>query len=196
MHHLHEPNGDRIIRAKTFYAARGHPRAVEQSSDLLRRTRFLARVALVGTAVLLILLIAIPLIVPHEILPEPIIVFWGVFILLAALIAGIAAAYLFLSRAQVLPAPASSGSPPGPGEAASPDALQDLAVRLLDGDERRVLRVIVEAKGEILQRDIVRVTSFSDAKVSRLLDRLEGRGLVVRERHGMTNRVRLTLGQT
>jgi uncharacterized membrane protein len=78
----------------------------------------------------------------------------------------------------------------------APPDLENLAVRLLDGDERRLMRVIVEAKGEILQRDLVRITAFSDAKVSRLLDRLEERGLVVRERHGMSNRVRLTLHET
>ncbi len=32
---------------------------------------------------------------------------------------------------------------------------------------------------------------FSKSKVTRLLDRLESRGLIVRERSGMTNRVRL-----
>jgi len=165
-----------------------------QAPDLVRRTRFLARIVLAGTAVLLILLLALFLIVPHESLPEPIIIFWGIFILIAALIAGIAAAYLFLARSQMGTGPTP---PPPEATAASPSPeLEDLAVRLLDGDERRLMRVILEARGDILQRDLVRVTAFSDAKVSRLLDRLEERGLVVRERHGMTNRVRLTLRQT
>ena len=159
------------------------------ASELVHRTRVLARIVFLGTVALLVLLIAIPLIVPHESLPEPVIVFWGIFILIAALIAGIAAAYMLLARAQV----ASPEAPPAEG-ATAPE-LQDLAIRLLDGDERRLLRVIVEAKGDILQRDLVRITAFSDAKVSRLLDRLQERGLVVRERQGMTNRVRLTLRQ-
>lgn len=167
-----------------------------QASDLVRRSRFLARVVLVGTAALLVLLIAVPLIVPHEDLPEPVVVFWGVFILLAALIAGIAAAYMFLSRTH--PAPVTPESVTTPASSDNPPSadLEDLAIRLLDGDERRLLRVVVEAKSPILQRDLVRITGFSDAKVSRLLDSLQGRGLVVRERHGMSNRVRLTLGQT
>lgn len=164
-------------------------------SELLERSRFLAKAVLVGTAVLLVLLIAIPLIVPHESLPEPIIVFWGIFILIAALIAGIAAAYIFVGRAQAEPAPAPTSVTPPPLSAPGvhgPD-LEDLAIRLLDGDERRIVRVLVEAKGDVLQQDLVRITAFSDAKVSRLLDRLEERGLVVRERRGMSNRVRLTL---
>jgi len=100
----------------------------------------------------------------------------------------------WITRAQAAAAaagPAADGSP-----TASDQEMSDLAIRLLDGDERRLVRAIVEAKGTILQRDLVRITSFSDAKVSRLLDRLEGRGLVIRERHGMTNRVRLTLRET
>lgn len=173
-----------------------------QPSDLVDRTRFLVKVVLVGTVVLLVLLISIFLIVPHETMAEPIIVFWGIFILIAALIAGIALAYLFQTRVQMGPAgpdslrgPAPEAAEAIPGTASAPE-LEDLAIRLLDGDERRLMRVIVEAKGDILQRDLVRVTAFSDAKVSRLLDRLEERGLVVRERKGMANRVRLTLKET
>ena len=168
-----------------------------QSSQWMQRTRFLAILVLIGTIVLLVLLIAIPLIVPHESLPEPVVVFWGIFILIAALIAGLAAAYLFLAQAQlrVSTAPATAtetNSTPPTADAGVPE-LSDLAIRLLDGDEQRLMRMIVEAKGSILQRDLVRITTFSDAKVSRLLDRLERRGLIIRERHGMTNRVRLTL---
>ena len=37
---------------------------------------------------------------------------------------------------------------------------------------------------------------FSKAKVTRVLDRLEAKGLVVRERSGMTNRVRIVATTT
>lgn len=160
-----------------------------QPPELVRRTRFLAKAVLLGTVALLALLIGTFLVVNHASMPEMIIIFWGLFILIAALIAGIAAAYLFLARAQSAP---PTSPLPAARPAAAPD-LEGLAVRLLDGDERRLLRAIVEAHGDILQRDLVRITAFSDAKVSRLLDRLQERGLVVRERQGMTNRVRLTL---
>ncbi len=165
-----------------------------QPHDLVGRTRFLAKMVLLGTVVLLVLLIGTFLVVPHESLPEPIIIFWGLFILIAGIIAGIAGAYLFLARAQNAPTPAAAQG--GSDATVTPPELEDLAVRLLDGDERRLLRVIVEAKGDILQRDLVRITAFSEAKVSRLLDRLQERGLVVRERQGMANRVRLTLRQS
>lgn len=166
-----------------------------EPADLVRRTRFLAKAVLVGTVVLLALLLGTFLVVNHASLPEPIILFWGLFILISGIIAGIAAAYLFLARSQgigMAPAPAPSAAVP---EGNMPE-LESLAVRLLDGDERRLLRVIVDAHGTVLQRDLVRITAFSDAKVSRLLDRLQERGLVVRERQGMTNRIRLTLRES
>lgn len=196
MSHAGQSHAIRV--SKSLYGTSGHPDVeMAQSSQWIRRTRFLAMVVLLGTVVLLVLLIAIPLIVPHESLPEPIVVFWGIFILIAALIAGLAAAYLFLGQAQLgmstVPAAApETNSTPPTADAGVPE-LSDLAIRLLDGDEQRLMRMIVEAKGTILQRDLVRITTFSDAKVSRLLDRLERRGLIIRERHGMTNRVRLTL---
>lgn len=165
-----------------------------QPPDLVGRTRFLAKAVLLGAVALLVLLLGTFLVVNHASMPEMIIIFWGLFILIAALIAGIAAAYLFLARAQAMPAPIPA--PLSSAAAATTPELEDLAVRLLDGDERKLLRAIVESHGAILQRDLVRMTAFSDAKVSRLLDRLQERGLVVRERQGMTNRVRLTLRQT
>ena len=168
-----------------------------QAQALLPRSRLLAKAVLVGTAVLLVLLVAIPFIVPHQSLPEAIIVFVSIFILIAALIAGTAAAYLFMTRAQSA-APLEPPQPPmiaEPTPAASRPELEDLALRLLDGDERRIIRMLMDARAPVLQRDLVAATAFSDAKVSRLLDRLEERGLLVRERQGMANRVRLTLRQ-
>ena len=66
-------------------------------------------------------------------------------------------------------------------------------VRLLDEDERRMYLEIRERGGEVLQRDLVALGTFSKAKVTRVLDKLEAKGLVVRERHGMTNRVRIVI---
>ncbi len=160
------------------------------------RTRLLVKAVLAGTAVLLGLLIAIPFIVPHQTLPMAIVVFVSIFILLAALIAGIAAAYLFMTRAPLGMSPAREPAPvmvPRATADASATELEHVVLRLLDGDEQELMRVLLTSGGDALQRDLVRSTSFSDAKVSRLLDKLEGRGLVVRQRQGMSNRVRATL---
>src|SRR3989304_9752129 len=117
---------------------------MDPSFDPLPRTRLLARIVFLGTVVLLVLLIAIPLIVPHESLPEPIVVFWGIFILIAALIAGLVAAYLFLGQAQLgmstVPAAATETDSTSPTEDARVPELSDLAIRLLDGDEQRLMR--------------------------------------------------------
>ncbi|MCU0860584.1 MAG: hypothetical protein MUE55_08385 [Thermoplasmata archaeon] len=70
-----------------------------------------------------------------------------------------------------------------------PPAERDLTA--LPVDERRLYDRIEEAGGEILQMNLVASGEFSKSKVTRLLDRLESRGLIVRERKGMTNRIRL-----
>ncbi len=68
-----------------------------------------------------------------------------------------------------------------------------LVLRLLSGDERTVFRSIVDAGGETYQKDIVTGTKLSDAKVSRVLEKLEEKGLIEKERHGMTNVVRVKI---
>ena len=80
-----------------------------------------------------------------------------------------------------------------PTPAASATDEKHLALRLLTGDERTVFRVIMDAGGETLQKEVVNRSKMSDAKVSRVLDRLEEKGLVTRERHGMSNKVRIEI---
>jgi uncharacterized membrane protein len=63
-----------------------------------------------------------------------------------------------------------------------------LAANFLDGDEKILLQKIIDG-GTILQRELILKTGFSEPKVSRLLDKLERRGLIIRQRDGMGNRV-------
>lgn len=63
------------------------------------------------------------------------------------------------------------------------------ALRLLDGDEKRVFGEILESGGEILQKDLPIQLNFPKAKITRILDDLEKKGLVIRKRYGMTNKV-------
>ena len=67
----------------------------------------------------------------------------------------------------------------------------NLIIRLLDGDERTIFRTIVESGGEALQKDLILRTKMSNAKVSRVLDRLEGMDLITKERYGSTNRIEI-----
>jgi len=63
-----------------------------------------------------------------------------------------------------------------------------LAASFLEGDEKILFQNIVDNDG-ILQRELIIKTGFSEPKVSRLLDKAERRGLIIRQRDGMGNRV-------
>ncbi len=54
-------------------------------------------------------------------------------------------------------------------------------------DEKQVFEKILDSDGTIFQSDIVEKTGFTKVKVTRILDRLEGRGFIERKRRGMTN---------
>lgn len=60
---------------------------------------------------------------------------------------------------------------------------------MLDEDLRRLYDLLQQRGGEAPQGDLVALTGWSKAKVSKALDRLERKGLVVRVRRGMSNRV-------
>lgn len=57
----------------------------------------------------------------------------------------------------------------------------------LKPDERQVFEQVIDAKGTIFQSAIVEKTGFTRVKTTRLLDSLEGKGLIERKRRGMTN---------
>lgn len=56
----------------------------------------------------------------------------------------------------------------------------------LRSEEKTVLSLIQESKA-IFQSDIIEKTGFGKAKITRIIDRLEGKGFVERKRRGMTN---------
>lgn len=53
-------------------------------------------------------------------------------------------------------------------------------------EEKQVFGLIKENKA-IFQADLIEKTGFGKAKITRILDRLEGKGFVERKRRGMTN---------
>lgn len=57
----------------------------------------------------------------------------------------------------------------------------------LTESERQVFEIILDEDGTIFQSALVEKSGFSKVKVSRLLDKLEGKGLIDRRRRGMTN---------
>lgn len=89
---------------------------------------------------------------------------------------------------------ATSAPPAAPGEDLA--ARENyLVLRLLTGDERIMFKAVMDTGGEALQKDLIQRTKMSNAKVSRLLDRLEEKGVVTKVRHGSTNKVRIKLEQ-
>ena len=54
-------------------------------------------------------------------------------------------------------------------------------------DEKVIVKAIEDADGTMFQSDVVEKTGFSKVKVSRILDKLEGRQVLERKRRGMTN---------
>ena len=59
----------------------------------------------------------------------------------------------------------------------------------MKGEEKKLYELTEGAGGAIFQADLVEKSGFSKVKVSRILDKLEGRGLIERKRRGMTNMV-------
>jgi len=57
----------------------------------------------------------------------------------------------------------------------------------LSREERTVLEKIIESQGTIFQSTLVENTKMNKVKVTRILDKLEGKGLIERRRRGMTN---------
>lgn len=90
---------------------------------------------------------------------------------------------------------AASSTPPAAPEENLAARENYLVLRLLTGDERIMFKAVMDSGGEALQKDLILRTKMSNAKVSRLLDRLEEKGVVTKARHGSTNKVRIKLEQ-
>lgn len=57
----------------------------------------------------------------------------------------------------------------------------------LDEEEQKVYDLLMEAQGNLFQSDLVKKTEWSKVKITRILDKLEFKGLIERRRRGMTN---------
>jgi len=59
----------------------------------------------------------------------------------------------------------------------------------LTKEEKSIIDEIIKSDGLIFQSDLVEKLKISKVKVTRILDKLEARGLIERRRRGMTNAV-------
>lgn len=60
-------------------------------------------------------------------------------------------------------------------------------VKSLAGDEKIAYDTIVASDGTIFQSELVEKSGLDKVKISRVLDKLEGKGLIERKRRGMSN---------
>lgn len=56
-----------------------------------------------------------------------------------------------------------------------------------DEEEKSIMSLVISEEGSIYQSDLIKKTGLSKVKISRLLDKLEGKGFIERRRRGMTN---------
>lgn len=61
------------------------------------------------------------------------------------------------------------------------------AAQKLGGDEAKAFDIITQSEGMIFQNELAEKLGVSKVKATRILDRLEAKGLVERRRRGMTN---------
>jgi uncharacterized membrane protein len=66
-------------------------------------------------------------------------------------------------------------------------------LHLLKGDERLVFSVLHEHNGEMVQSALVEKLGLSKVSITRALMKLEQKNLIVKERYGLTNKVKLKL---
>jgi len=57
----------------------------------------------------------------------------------------------------------------------------------LDEDEKKVIQILQREKGGMFQRSLMEELEWGKVKITRMLDKLESKGLVERKRRGMNN---------
>lgn len=67
----------------------------------------------------------------------------------------------------------------------------EMVIPLLSKDERSVFQELINSNGEMLQNALVLKSGLSKVKMTRILYRLEKKNLIVKERHGLTNKIKL-----
>jgi len=61
------------------------------------------------------------------------------------------------------------------------------AKKKLQGDEKKIYEIVASNEGVIFQSELAEKAGFPKARISRNLDKLEGKGLIERRRRGLSN---------
>ena len=69
----------------------------------------------------------------------------------------------------------------------------DTILPLLKEEEKKVILLLQESQGEILQNKLVLALNLPKVKVTRLLASLEKKNLIIKHRNGLTNNIKLIL---
>ncbi|MBI5389649.1 hypothetical protein HZB01_04705 [Candidatus Woesearchaeota archaeon] len=76
-------------------------------------------------------------------------------------------------------------------EPPKPTASSSVDTSTLNPEEKQIHDLLVGHEGSIYQSDIIKETGWSKVKVTRILDKMEGKHVIDRKRRGMTNIVLL-----
>ncbi len=62
-------------------------------------------------------------------------------------------------------------------------------LELLEDDDKKVIKLLAENKGEITQSSISKKLGLNKVKSSRIVSKLENKGIIKKEKNGMTNKL-------
>lgn len=116
---------------------------------------------------------------------------------ISSFVAGISAIYLYFEASKKTLRGLKRQVPTGKHVVELSPKLEDLervstALKILRGPTKKVLEIIVNNKGEVLQKDLYFETGFSKAKISRTLEKLELRNIIQRKQYGSTKKITLS----
>lgn len=60
---------------------------------------------------------------------------------------------------------------------------------ILDKEDNKILNLLIENKGEINQSSLSKSLSFGKVKMSRVISRMERKGIIRKKKNGMTNKI-------
>ena len=58
---------------------------------------------------------------------------------------------------------------------------------ILPSDEKKIYNIVVDSQGFVFQNDLIEKSGLNKVTITRILDKLEAKGLVERRRRGMSN---------
>ncbi|MCK5281970.1 MAG: hypothetical protein KAK00_01045 [Nanoarchaeota archaeon] len=67
----------------------------------------------------------------------------------------------------------------------------EFTLNFLDNDERKIMNQLIENKGELNQSKFEKLTGLHKVKIHRILDKLKGKGLIVKETNGKANKINM-----